>query len=203
MEINNILQQRRKELGLTQLDVAEAVGVSEATISRWESGDIDNMKRNRIAAYAKVLQISPSVIMGIEDNKDLLPIENVSYLPVIGTVRAGVGGFAETDFLGIEPVIGIVNPDEYRLLLVKGDSMAPAILEDDIAVIHIQTEFENGDIVVAIVDGEEGCIKRINKHEDVLMLESVNTIYPPRIFIKEQMNDVLIFGKVVEIKRKF
>ena len=64
MEIKDILKNRRTELGLTQLDVANAVGVSEATVSRWESGDIANMKRSRIASLASVLKMSPSIIMG-------------------------------------------------------------------------------------------------------------------------------------------
>lgn len=63
-EINEILKQRRLELGLTMLDVAKSVGVSEGTVSRWESGDIANMRRDKIAALAKVLDISPAVIMG-------------------------------------------------------------------------------------------------------------------------------------------
>lgn len=62
--IKEILKNRRLELNLTLLDVAKAVGVSEATVSRWESGNIANMRRSRIAALAKVLQISPAVIMG-------------------------------------------------------------------------------------------------------------------------------------------
>ncbi len=63
MEINEIIKQRRKELFLTMADVAKAVGVSEATVSRWEAGNISNMRRNRIAALAKVLQISPTVMI--------------------------------------------------------------------------------------------------------------------------------------------
>ena len=51
------LRQRRKELGLTMKQVADAVGVSEATISRYESGDIKNMRRDRIDKYAKALQV--------------------------------------------------------------------------------------------------------------------------------------------------
>lgn len=43
--------------------VAEAVGVSEATVSRWESGQIANMRRDRISTYAKVLQVRPTFIM--------------------------------------------------------------------------------------------------------------------------------------------
>ena len=66
-DISNILKTRRKELGLTMYEVAKKVGVSEGTISRWESGDIENMRRDKIVAIAKALNITPSVIMGWED----------------------------------------------------------------------------------------------------------------------------------------
>ena len=66
-EVNEILKERRIELNMTMLDVAKKVGVSEGTISRWESGDIANMKRDKIAALAKALSISPGVIMGWEE----------------------------------------------------------------------------------------------------------------------------------------
>ena len=48
-------------------DVADMVGVTISTISRWESGDISNMRRDRIVSYANALAISPSVIMGWEE----------------------------------------------------------------------------------------------------------------------------------------
>ena len=50
MSLHDDIKQRRIELGLTMADVAQSVGVSEATISRWESGDIANMKRDKIAS---------------------------------------------------------------------------------------------------------------------------------------------------------
>ena len=64
MEIKDILKNRRIDQGLTLKEVAEAVGVSEATVSRWESGDIANMKRDRIEALSRVLGVSPLVILG-------------------------------------------------------------------------------------------------------------------------------------------
>lgn len=67
MEIKDILRDRRQELGLTMREVADACGVSEATVSRWESGDIANMRRNKISALAAVLKLSPAVIMGWEE----------------------------------------------------------------------------------------------------------------------------------------
>ena len=61
--MKNYLAIRRKELGLTMKEVASAIGVSEATVSRWESGAIANMRRDRNALYADVLKTTPTFIM--------------------------------------------------------------------------------------------------------------------------------------------
>ena len=68
MNANELIKQRRKELNLTQKEVANCVGVSEATVSRWESGDIANMGRDKIALLSKVLNISPSIIAGYDED---------------------------------------------------------------------------------------------------------------------------------------
>ena len=57
--ISKKISDRRKQLGLTLDDVGKAVGVSRSTVQRWESGLIKNMGRDKIAALAAVLQISP------------------------------------------------------------------------------------------------------------------------------------------------
>lgn len=82
LDIKNILKQRRKELNLTMKQVADACNVSEATVSRWESGDIGDMKRSRISALASILKISPSIIVGYADENDSLGNydENIDYL---------------------------------------------------------------------------------------------------------------------------
>ena len=58
-EIANKIKNRRLELDLTLEEVAQAVGVGRSTVQRWESGMIKNMGRDKIAALARVLQISP------------------------------------------------------------------------------------------------------------------------------------------------
>lgn len=63
MEVKDIIKQRRLELGYSMKELGKRVGVSEATISRWESGDIANMKRDKIKALAQALRISPNSIM--------------------------------------------------------------------------------------------------------------------------------------------
>lgn len=67
MGVKDIIKNRRIELNMTMKEVADKVGVSEGTVSRWESGDIANMRRDKIMALAKVLDLSPNVIMGWDD----------------------------------------------------------------------------------------------------------------------------------------
>ena len=59
MKTGIAIAKRREEIGMTQEQLADFVGVSKATISRWESGDISNMRRDRIQKIAAALQISP------------------------------------------------------------------------------------------------------------------------------------------------
>ncbi len=67
MSTSEKLKNRRKELGLTMLEIAQKVGVSEATVSRWESGDIANMRRDKIASLANALNVTPAYIMGWDE----------------------------------------------------------------------------------------------------------------------------------------
>ena len=63
MDIGHIINQRRLFLGLTLEDVGNAVGVSKSTVKKWEDGYISNMKRDKISELAKVLKISPVVLI--------------------------------------------------------------------------------------------------------------------------------------------
>lgn len=77
MEIKDVIRNKRLEMGLTMKQVADAVGVSEGTVSRWESGEIENMRRDKIAALSKLLSIDPRVIMGWQmQNEDNTADEN-------------------------------------------------------------------------------------------------------------------------------
>ena len=73
MGTKDIIKHKRIELGLTMKELANKVGVSEATISRWESGNIATMKQTKIALLAQVLGISPAVLVSgeIPDTTDI------------------------------------------------------------------------------------------------------------------------------------
>ncbi len=68
MAVSNVLKIRRKELDYTLLDIAKKVGVSEATVQRWESGNIKNLRYDKIIALSEVLNISPAQLMGWDNN---------------------------------------------------------------------------------------------------------------------------------------
>lgn len=88
MDLKDKIKQRRFELGLTLDEVARMVNVSGATISRWESGDIENMRRDKIALLAKALQVSPSFIMEWDED-DLSKDINISNPDIRMIARAG------------------------------------------------------------------------------------------------------------------
>ena len=59
MKIGYAIANRRIELGISQEELAKAVGVSKSSICRWESGSISNMRRDRVYKLAEALKISP------------------------------------------------------------------------------------------------------------------------------------------------
>lgn len=62
------LKEARIEKGLTLQQLGKLIGVSHATLSKYESGDIENIPPNRIEDLARVLEVSPSYLMGWEDS---------------------------------------------------------------------------------------------------------------------------------------
>ena len=62
-ELSSVLKQRRKELGLTLAQIADAMGVAEATVQRWESGNIKSIRHEKIGKLAEILMVSPSALM--------------------------------------------------------------------------------------------------------------------------------------------
>ena len=68
MEINERIKELRLQNKLTLEEVANIVGVTKATVQRWESGLIANMRRDKIASLTKALHTSPGYILGIENS---------------------------------------------------------------------------------------------------------------------------------------
>ena len=197
--MNDYLARRRKELGLTQKEVADAVGVSEATVSRWESGEIANMRRDRIASLAKVLRSSAGFIMTGEKDEGTVPtgfspLPDMDTLPRVGRIACGEPILAEQNIEDYDSV-----PSSWRAtftLICVGDSMAPRILDGDLVAIRQQKEVENGEIA-AVRIGDEATLKRVYFHDDYIELRPENPAYSSSIRRREEMNDVSIEGRAV------
>ena len=63
MNVKDIIRQKRLECGYTMKELAEKVGVSAATVSRWESGDLKTMKHTKFMLLANALQTSPAILL--------------------------------------------------------------------------------------------------------------------------------------------
>lgn len=63
-ELGELIKQKRIDKGLSQTELANKMGVNVSTISRWESGEIENMRRHHVALISKVLDISIYTLMG-------------------------------------------------------------------------------------------------------------------------------------------
>lgn len=66
MNVKDYIYSRRKQLNLTLEDVATHVGVSKSTVKKWETGFIKNMRRDKLALLAEVLQIPPTTLLNDE-----------------------------------------------------------------------------------------------------------------------------------------
>lgn len=67
MEMKDKIKQRREELGLTLEEVGNIVGVGKSTVRKWETGDIANMRRDKIAKLAVALHTTPAYLLGYEE----------------------------------------------------------------------------------------------------------------------------------------
>lgn len=129
-----------------------------------------------------------------------LPNYNTITVPIMGTVTAGNPITAYQDIAGY---VSFDSGKQYEnplfALKIRGNSMINAgILDGDIVVVEQCEYAENGDIVVALVDGEEATVKRFYKEEGHYRLQPENDSMTPII-----LNSVQIAGKVVGLKRYY
>lgn len=219
MEFKDLIRNRRDEIGLTLEEIGKKVGVSKATVQRWESGSIKNVRRDKIAKLAKALQCTPAYLMGweesdksetaIPDNFDIITISEKDFamIPVVGTISAGIGCLAEQHFdereLVYLPDLKGTKLKDYFYLKVQGDSMYPMLVEGDLALIRKQTSVDSGSYAAVMIDSQEGVLKKVIYGSDWIELQSVNPMYPPRRFEGKDVTRISIVGLVKQIKRDF
>lgn len=121
-------------------------------------------------------------------------------VPLVGRIAAGSPILAEEDIEDIVPLpTDFVGTGPVFMLHVRGDSMeGVGILDGDYVVVRRQADAANGEIVAALVDGEEATVKRLIRRDGKVELHAENPAYPPMIFADR----VEILGKVVSVLRR-
>ena len=198
------MKQRRKEIGFSAEKVAERLGVSPATIYRYEKGDIEKVPVDSLAELAKILQTTPAYLMGWEEQPEpkkptippgFEPMPKMKKVPLIGSIACGTPILAQQN---IEKMVDV--PENIRCdfsLTCHGDSMVDAGIHDkDVVYIRIQPEVENGEIAAVRID-EEATLKRVYYSSGALTLMPANPSYPPMIYTGPQLEEVHIEGKAV------
>ena len=201
------MKQRRKEIGFSAEKVAERLGVSPATIYRYEKGDIEKVPVDSLAELAKILQTTPAYLMGWEEQPTpkptspapippgFIPMPKMKKVPLIGAIACG------------DPITALQTRErdvDVRenvrcdfALKCHGDSMVGAGIHDgDVVYIHIQPEVENGEIA-AVRIGDEATLKRVYYSGDTLTLMPANAAYAPLVYTGETLNEVKIEGRAV------
>jgi repressor LexA len=121
---------------------------------------------------------------------------------VMGRIAAGTPIEAlQEEVNQISVPIEMMRSGEHYALEVHGDSMVDAgIFDGDTAIIQSGATAENGEIIVALVEGHEATLKRLRRKGEMIALEAANPAYETRIFRSDQ---VRVQGRLVGLMRKY
>ena len=210
----NRLQKAMNYANMKQVDLVNKTGLDKTLINKYLAG-IMKAKQDKLTILADALNVNEVWLMGydVPMERDLNAYKvdelgnSVIPIPILGTVKAGYDYLAQENWIGtVDVETSLVgNGKDYFALKVHGNSMSPALIEDDIVIIKKQNDFENGDIVVAIINGDEATIKKGKKNDSSILLQPLNPSYEPLIFTYDEMKTipVEIVGIVKQLKRIF
>ena len=222
MTIAERLKDERKKAGLSQKEFAEKLGLNARTYASYERGERD-VSTALLLNICTALNISSDRLLGTESYPSSAATANtiatlrnaefelstppiaVKSLPVIGEVAAGYTCLADMqiiDYVACDASLLHTGYD-YVYLKVKGDSMEPELHEGDLVLVRVQDTIESGEYAVVLVDEEDGLVKKIEIDSTHITLLSENPYYPPRRFVRDDMNRIRIFGKVISVTRQF
>ena len=195
------------------LDLRSKSGIHRLITALEERGFI-----RRLAHRARAIEIvklpealdtkgfKPRVIDGDKGERPAaaMPVEaEAMTLPVMGRIAAGVPIEAISHVSHTVAVPGsmLSGKGHHYALEVKGDSMIDAGINDgDVVVIREGSTADNGDIVVALVDGHEATLKRFRRKGGAIALEAANPAYETRVFREDQ---VKVQGRLVGLIRTY
>lgn len=192
------LKQLRKENGISQQKLADLLGLRQSTVAMWEKGK-NSPEYESLINIANIFGTSMDYLTGQKAQK------TAHRIPVLGYVRAGIPTEAVEEILDYEDVtLPESDKGNYFALRIKGDSMAPRMMEGDTVIVKKQSDCVSGDICVALVGSGDATVKKVIKKDTGIILMPLNACYEPLIFSMEEIESypVTIIGKVTELRAK-
>ena len=197
------LTQLFDNLGKQDIAIATDLGVSKQTISAWRTG-VRSPKRTMIEHISNVYGVSIPWLMGYDvpmtDSlpSGLIPIADLQRhrIPVLGSMAAGEPIYDE-EF----PDVVVDGPlDADFALRVKGDSMEPTYLNDDLVFLKSTPDLPHDGAVCAIAIDDEATLKHVYRHPDSIVLTSNNSAYGPMMYAFQE-HKIQILGVPVGFLR--
>ncbi|MBS4023485.1 MAG: transcriptional repressor LexA [Dethiobacter sp.] len=182
---------REKNYPPSVREIGEAVGLSSSSTVHAHLSKLESK------GYIRRDPSKPRALELLDDNLSLAFINDIVSVPVVGHVTAGEPILAEQNIEDYFPLPKqIVHQDTVFMLRVRGDSMVNAgIIDGDYVIVRQQSSANNGEIVVAMLDGE-ATVKRIFRESDHIRLQPENDFYEPL-----RSPDVSVIGKVIGVFR--
>lgn len=185
----------------TQMDIVNDLGFSKSTVSSWVNGSRMPLK-GKLILIAAYLNCTLDDLM--YDPKEARRKHSYS-IPVYARVAAGLPLEASEEIIDREEI-----PEhwaefgDFYGLRICGNSMEPRIVKGDVVIVRKQEDADDGDVVIAIVNGNDAVCKRLKKYAGGIALVSSNPAYEPMYFTLTDTQDipVRIIGRVVEIRGK-
>ena len=195
---SNNLKYYMKRKGITQKELADALGFSQPIVHNWMCGE-RYPRINRIETLAAFFGISKADLIEDKQNKPAYRLDSVK-IPIVGDVCAGNGILAEENIIEYTGINESLSKRGFFFALnIKGDSMSPKIPDASIVIVRQQPDVESGQIAICFIEeNNEGVCKVVYKKNNDIILQSLNPDYPPLIF--QGGKGVQIIGKVFECR---
>lgn len=187
---------------VSQTEICNTLGFKMPTFSDWVNAKT-YPRIDKIELMANYFGISKADL--VEEHSTQSANSNAVIIKVLGRVAAGIPIEAITDIVDEEEISEeLARTGEFFGLKISGDSMEPDIHNGDTVIVRKQEDAESDEIVIALVNGNDGVCKRLKKYNDSIALISLNPNYEPMYFNQEEISKkpVQIVGKVVELRRK-
>ena len=208
---SNNLKKLRKERGLTQKELADALGIAKSTISMYENNnrEPDFETEELIADF---FNVDMNTLRGKQANLKAPTLsDDVISFPVIGNIAAGYDEIAVEDWSGetVDVPVSYLrgrNKSEFFVLKVKGDSMYPLYHEGDkVLILKQSTLNRTGDIGAVMYEGECATIKKVEyvMGEDWMRLIPLNPNYIPKTIEGVDLENCRILGIPFVLIREF